>query len=63
MTIITPQKMASDILKMLDDVTSEYPKEERNEMKITILNSLSRAMFKGPAPIQPEPTQKNDCEQ
>ncbi len=47
MTIITPQKMASDILKMLDDVTSEYPKEERNEMKITILNSLSKAMFNG----------------
>jgi len=59
MTIITPQKMAADILKMLDDVTSEYPKEERNEMKITILNSLSRAMFQGPAPIQPEPREKN----
>ena len=51
MTIITPQKMASDILKMLDDVTSEYPKEERNEMKITILNSLSKAMFNGPIEI------------
>lgn len=46
--IITPQKMASDILKMLNDVTSEYPEEERNEMKIVILNSLSRAMFNGP---------------
>jgi hypothetical protein len=58
MTIITPQKMASDILKMLNDATSEYPEEERNEMKITILNSLSRAMFKGPAPIQSEPAEK-----
>jgi len=63
MTIITAQKMAEDILKILNDVTSEYPKEERNEMKITILNSLSRAMFNGPAIIQPEPTQKNDREQ
>lgn len=48
MTIITPQKMAEDILKILNDVTSEYPEEERNEMKIVILNSLSRAMFNGP---------------
>ena len=48
MTIITPQKMAEDILKMLNDTASEYPKEERNEMKIAILNSLSRAMFNGP---------------
>jgi len=52
MTIITPQKMASDILKMLNDVTSEYPEEERNEMKITILNSLSKAMFNGPVEIK-----------
>jgi len=59
MTIITPQKMAADILKMLDDATSEYPKEERNEMKITILNSLSRAMFNGPATTQAEPAEKN----
>jgi hypothetical protein len=48
MSIITPQKMASDILKMLNDVASEYPQEERNAMKITILNSLSRAIFHGP---------------
>jgi hypothetical protein len=56
MTIITPQKMASDILKMLNDATSEYPKEERNEMKIAILNSLSRAMFNGPV----ETKEKNE---
>jgi hypothetical protein len=56
MSIITPQKMASDILKMLNDATSEYPKEERNEMKIAILNSLSRAMFNGPV----ETKEKND---
>jgi hypothetical protein len=48
MSIITPQKMAEDILKMLNDTASEYPKEERNEMKIAILNSLSRAMFNKP---------------
>jgi hypothetical protein len=54
MSIITPQKMAQDILKMLNDATSEYPKEERNEMKIIILNSLSRAMFNGPVEIDAE---------
>jgi hypothetical protein len=56
MSIITPQKMASDILKMLNDVTSEYPKEERDELKIAILNSLSRAMFNGPV----ETKEKNE---
>ena len=52
MSIITPQQMASDILKMMNDITSEYPKEERDELKIAILNSLSRAMFKGPVEIE-----------
>ena len=48
MSIITPQKMAEDILKMMNDTASEYPKEERDELKIAILNSLSRAMFNKP---------------
>jgi hypothetical protein len=52
MSAITPQKMAEDILKMLNDTASEYPKEERDEMKIAILNSLSRAMFNGPVEIE-----------
>ena len=59
MSIITPQKMAEDILKMLNDTASEYPKEERNEMKIAILNSLSRAMFKGPVEIEAKLKEKN----
>jgi len=45
---IPAEEVAAVILKTLNDVTSEYPKEERNEMKIAILNSLSRAMFNGP---------------
>ena len=59
MSIITPQQMASDILKMMNDVSSEYPKEERDELKIAILNSLSRAMFNGPVKIDEEPKEKN----
>jgi len=46
--LIPAKEVAAVILKTLNDVTSEYPKEERNEMKIAILNSLSRAMFNGP---------------
>jgi len=45
---IPAKDVAASILKTLNDVTSEYPEEERNEMKIVILNSLSRAMFNGP---------------
>jgi hypothetical protein len=44
---IPAKDVAASILKTLNDVTSEYPEEERNEMKIAILNSLSRAMFNG----------------
>jgi len=46
--LIPAEEVAAVILKTLNDVASEYPKEERNEMKIAILNSLSRAMFNGP---------------
>lgn len=45
---IPAKDVAASILKTLNDVTSEYPEEERNEMKIVILNALSRAMFNGP---------------
>jgi hypothetical protein len=45
---IPAKEVAASILKTLNDVASEYPEEERNEMKIAILNSLSRAMFNGP---------------
>ncbi len=45
---IPAKDVAASILKTLNDVTSEYPEEERNEMKIVILNSLSRTMFNGP---------------
>ena len=45
---IPAKDVAASILKMLNDVTSEYPKEERDEVEVAILNSLSRAMFNGP---------------
>ena len=54
MSLITPQKMAEDILKMMNDVASEYPKEEREELKAVLLGQLGLALFNGPAAIDEE---------
>lgn len=49
MSLITAQKMAEDILKIMNDVASEYPKEEREELKAVLLGQLGLALFNGPA--------------
>jgi len=49
MTIITPQKMAENILKIMNDVASEYPEEDRERLKAVMLGQLGMAMFNGPA--------------
>lgn len=54
MSLITAQKMAEDILKMMNDVASEYPKEEREELRAVLLGQLGLAMFNGPAAIDDE---------
>ena len=54
MTIITPQKMAEDILKIMDDVASQYPEEERESLKSAMLGQLGMAMFNDPAVIDEE---------
>ena len=51
MTAITPQKMAQDILKIMDDVALKYPEEDRERLKEVMLGSLGMAMFKGPVEI------------
>ena len=51
MSIITPQKMAQDILKIMDDVALQYPEEDRERLKEVMLGSLGMAMFKGPVEI------------
>ena len=48
MTDITPQKMAQDILKIMDEVALEYPEEEREELKSVMLGQLGMAMFNSP---------------
>jgi hypothetical protein len=52
MSIITPQKMAQDILKIMDDVALKYPEEDRERLKAVMLGSLGMAMFKGPVEIE-----------
>jgi hypothetical protein len=52
MSIITPQKMAQDILKIMDDVALQYPEEDRERLKAVMLGSLGMAMFKGPVEIE-----------
>jgi hypothetical protein len=52
MSAITPQKMAQDILKIMDDVALQYPEEDRERLKAVMLGSLGMAMFKGPVEIE-----------
>ena len=52
MTAIKPQKMAQDILKIMDDVALQYPEEDRERLKAVMLGSLGMAMFKGPVEIE-----------
>jgi hypothetical protein len=52
MSIITPQQMASDILKIMCDVASEYPEKDRERLKTVMLGQLGMAMFNGPVEIE-----------
>jgi hypothetical protein len=52
MTIITAQKMAEDILKIMNDVALDYPEEDRERLKAVMLGQLSMAMFNGPVEIK-----------
>jgi hypothetical protein len=44
-TPITSKQLAAHILKILDDVVSDYPEDEREEAKAAILNAFSGQMF------------------
>ena len=59
MTIITPQKMSADVLKIMNDIAAEYPEEDRERLKAVMLGHLGMAMFNGPAILQPETPEKN----
>jgi hypothetical protein len=45
---ITSKQLAADILKIVDDVVADYPKDEREEAKAAILNAYSGQMFAMP---------------
>ena len=51
MSAITPQKMAQDILQIMNDVASEFPEEDRERLKAVMLGQLGMAMFNGPVEI------------
>ena len=48
-SIIPAKDVAATIMKIMDDVASEYPEEEREELKAVMLGSLGMALFNGPA--------------
>ena len=45
---IPAKDVAASIMKIMDDVASEYPAEEREELKAVMLGSLGMALFNGP---------------
>ena len=48
MSIIPAKDVAAVIWKIIEDVASEYPEEEREELKAAMLGQLGTALFKGP---------------
>jgi hypothetical protein len=60
MSAITAQKMVEDILKIMNDVASEYPEEARERLKAVMLGHLDMAMFNGPAVIDEKLKEKNE---
>jgi hypothetical protein len=45
--IITPQQMAKEVLKCLEDSVADLPEDKREEVKVVILNNWSNQMFYG----------------
>jgi len=45
---IPAKEVAGIIMKIMDEVASEYPEEEREELKAVMLGSLGMALFNGP---------------
>jgi len=45
--IITPQQMAKEVLKCLEDSVANLPTDKQEEVKAVILNGWSNQMFYG----------------
>ena len=47
-TIIPAKEVAASILKIMEEVANEYPKEKRENLKAVMLDRFCIAMFNGP---------------
>ena len=47
-TPITPQQMIEYMVNVLDNAVKDYPEEEQEVAKATLLDAFSAAMFRGP---------------
>jgi hypothetical protein len=54
---ILAKDVATSILKIIEDVATEYPEKEREELKSVMLGQLGMAMFNGPVEEK-----NNECE-
>jgi len=45
-TPITPQQMVEYMVNALNNAVKDYPEEEREVAKVTLLDAFSAAMFK-----------------
>jgi len=45
---IPAEEVAASIMKIMDEVASEYPEEEREELKAVMLGTLGMALFNKP---------------
>ena len=51
MSIIPAKDVAASFMKVMDDVASEYPEEDRERLKAVMLGQLGMALFNGPVEI------------
>ena len=49
---IPAKEVAASIMKIMDEVASEYPEEEREELKAVMLGQLGMAMFNRPMAVE-----------
>lgn len=47
-TIIPAKEVAASIWKIMEEVASKYPEEDREKLKAVMLGQLGMAMFNGP---------------
>lgn len=51
-TPIPAKDVAASILKIMEEVASEYPENEREELKAVMLGQLGMTLFAGPINVK-----------